>query len=65
MSERKARLDQRSIDLIKEAEFDRIGCIAPDSKVGSTICDCGAQGAGICRKHEGYLAVFLDCEYCY
>jgi hypothetical protein len=58
MSERKASFDQLPIDLVKEAEFDGIGCIAPDGKVGSTLCDGRAQCAGISGKHEEYLAVF-------
>jgi hypothetical protein len=58
MCERKAGLDQLSIDLVKEAELNGIGCIAPDGKVGSTLCDDGAQCAGISGKHERYLAVF-------
>jgi hypothetical protein len=58
MSECKAGFDQLSIDLVKEAEFNGIGCIAPDGKVGSTLCDGRAQGPGISGKHERYLAVF-------
>ena len=54
----KASLDQLPIDLIKEAELDRIGGIAPDGKVGPTLCDGGPQGARICRKHVAYLALF-------
>ena len=53
----KAGFNQLAIDLIKEAELNSIGGVAPDCKVGSAICDGGAKGARICRKHGGYLAV--------
>jgi hypothetical protein len=46
-----------SIDLIKEAELNGIGGVAPDRKVGATIGDGCTKGSWICRKHGGYLAV--------
>ena len=51
----KAGFYQLAIDLIKEAQLHGVGGVAPDRKVGSTICHGGAKGAGICRKHVGIL----------
>jgi hypothetical protein len=60
--ESESGLYQFPINLIKEAEFDGVGSVAPDGEVCSTFCDGSPKGAGICRQHEGYLALFSDCE---
>jgi hypothetical protein len=52
-----AGFHELSVDLVKQAELNGIGGIAPDRKVGSTIGDGCAKGSWICRKHGGYLAV--------
>jgi hypothetical protein len=57
MRQSKAGFHQLAIDLIKEAELNSIGGVAPDRKVGSAICDGGAKGSRICRQHGRYLAV--------
>jgi hypothetical protein len=61
----KASLNQLPIHLIKEAEFNGVGCITPDGEVCSALGDGGPKGAGVGRQHEGYLALFSDCESTY
>ena len=41
VGECKASLDQLSIDLVKEAELDRICGVTPDRKVGAALSDGG------------------------
>jgi hypothetical protein len=53
----KACFYQLSVDLVKQAQLDGIGGVAPDRKVGSAIGDGCTKGSRICRKHGGYLAV--------
>jgi hypothetical protein len=65
MGEGKSRFDKLSIDLVKETEFNGIGGITPDREVGPAFCDASPERAGICRQHEGYLAVFSDCGSSY
>ena len=51
--EGEATLHQLPIDLIKEAEFDRIGGIAPDSKVAATFGESGSKCPGVSWMHDG------------
>ena len=55
MGERKASLYQLPIDLIEEAELDRIGGVAPDGKVAATFCEGGAESPGVGGMHRGSL----------
>ncbi|MFM1974584.1 MAG: hypothetical protein RL524_571, partial [Actinomycetota bacterium] len=40
-----------AVDLIKEAELDRIGGVAPDSKVAATLSQGGSEGARVGGMH--------------
>ena len=55
MREGKAALHQLAIDLIEEAELDRIGSIAPDSKVAATFGESGSKCPRVGWMHDGSL----------
>ena len=50
-----AGLNQLSIDLIEEAELDRIRCIAPDGEVAATFSEGGPKGSRIGWMHWASL----------
>ena len=51
MREGEAGLDQLAIDLIKEAELDRIGRRRPDSEVASLLGQASTEVSLICWLH--------------
>jgi hypothetical protein len=57
VGERKAALDQLSIDLIEEAELDRIGGVSPDSEVAAALSESSPKGSGISRMHDAHSAL--------
>ena len=55
MGECKARLQQVTIDFIKEAELHRVGSSSPDGKIGTLLSKSCAQISWVGRFHPSTL----------
>ena len=55
MRESEAGLHQLPIDLIEEAELDRIGSVGPDSEVAAALGQGGAKRSGVSWMHGASL----------
>ena len=51
MRKGEARLHKFAVDLVEEAELDRIGGVAPDRKVAAAIGQSGPKSAGVGGMH--------------
>jgi hypothetical protein len=49
MRESETRLHEMTVDLIEETEFDGIGGLRPQCKVGAIMSESGAKKPRICR----------------